>query len=872
MWRLVQRTVAATLLVLVGSSCGTVRSSPASRRETTGAPAAAAPGLRAVRVNGTVLNYLDSTAASPDAHARPAVVLVHGSFGTLDNWREQIRAFAGERRIIAYSRRYHRPNAQVEDGQVYSAELHAADLAAFIRTLGVGPVDIVGGSYGGLVALEMTRRHPELVHALVLQEPPAMGLFAGTPMDDAMRRVADGSRASISALFEKGDFLGAVKATLRGLDPADSGQVWEALPSQLQQYFLSQAFSVARETAAPLSAWLPPLSCADLRPVRMPVLLIRGERTSALFHRTMDTLAGCLPAARAAVIPNAGHCSPCDNPAAFNTVMLEFLRSPSSGGQRREASRPDLSATQQPDLILLDGKVFTSDTTRPWAEAVAIRGDRIVAVGSSAEIRSLAGADTRLLELGGRVVVPGFNDAHDHVFGVSPGIFVPTGAGMRDPAAKDILDSLTLATARVPVGTWIRVEIWVRALNDPTLRRTALDSVAPNHPVLLGTPFGHRKIANSAALQSLGIGDAEPDPFGGWYERDGTGRLTGRLDEYAGYSAYRRLRSREAVSRHVASLRRHGERALRLGVTSVQFMTHSNTGPETTVRVFKDAQLPLRVRIIKGSIPTATSLNADEWDRVPLESTPLLVLSGRKWVLDGTPVEGNALRRATQPCGRGRLNFPVDSIRVMLAHALATGEQLALHIVGDSTAAVVLSLMEELAPDSAWRRHRLRFEHAGVPFDLWPRASSKGIVQVANLQLLPSPPLSRMLPKMLRDTIVSADMPIALGSDAFGARSPYVGMYYALSLPLEPPLSREDIVRQHTLGSAFAEFQENEKGRLAPGMLADMAVLSQDIFTIPLEELPRTESVLTLIGGKVVWNGQVIPGITRLSGARLGVP
>jgi predicted amidohydrolase YtcJ len=194
----------------------------------------------------------------------------------------------------------------------------------------------------------------------------------------------------------------------------------------------------------------------------------------------------------------------------------------------------------------------------------------------------------------------------------------------------------------------------------------------------------------------------------------------------------------------------------------------------------------------------------------------------------------------------------------MLTRALRTDEQLALHIVGDSAAAIVLSLMEAIAPDSAWLRKRVRIEHAGIPYDLWPRASSKGLVLVGNLQLMPPPPISRGIPKLRLDTIIPTTMPVGLGSDASGSRSPYVGMYYALSMPFEPMISREQMVRQYTWGSAYAEFQEQEKGTIAPGKLADIAVLSQDIFTIATDQLPGTESVLTLVGGKVVWDAGVI--------------
>jgi len=236
-------------------------------------------------------------------------------------------------------------------------------------------------------------------------------------------------------------------------------------------------------------------------------------------------------------------------------------------------------------------------------------------------------------------------------------------------------------------------------------------------------------------------------------------------------------------------------------------------------------------------------------------------VGGRKWILDGTPIEGLAMTRrpyAGRPAWYGRLDFPVDSVRAMLADALRTHEPFALHILGDSTAQVVLGLMESLAPDSVWRARRVRFEHGGgLTPDQFGRAKAKGIVSVINPQRAPPPPVSRFLPTVPLAAVVPPGMVTALGSDG-EPRSPFVGLYYALSFPTEPRVPREALVRGYTAGSAYAEFEERDKGLLAPGMLADLAVLSQDIFTVPLEDLPKTESVLTLVGGRIVWDAEVL--------------
>ena len=525
------------------------------------------------------------------------------------------------------------------------------------------------------------------------------------------------------------------------------------------------------------------------------------------------------------------------------------------------------TSQQAPDLVLLGGKVFTSDTARPWAEAVAIRAERIVAVGTTAAVRRLAGPSTRIIDVGGRVVVPGFNDAHDHILASSPGANVSMGGPEMNAAADQVLDSVRAVTGRVARGTWIRVEIWAKAFADTTLRRQALDREAPAHPVVIYTGWGHGMIVNTAAMRALGVRDTEPDPFGGWYERDGQGRLTGRLYEYAGWSARRRHRALVPESTMVENLRRFAQGELQLGITTVQDVG-LNYDPATHVRLLRAAQLPIRVHVYKHSMPSASSLNIAEWDGLPERPAPLVVVSGRKWILDGAPpgLDGLMFTRGPQagrPEWHGRFNFPIDSVRLMLGDAVQRHEQLALHVLGDSAVAIVVRLMETVAPDSVWRPLRLRFEHGGIlgTPDLFARAAAKGAMIVGNLQLIPD---ARTLPRAFLDSLsgdfnpaVVSRFPLGLGSDGV-ARSPFVGLANALRFPYDPPPSREFLVRAYTWGSAYAELAESQKGSLAPGMLADIAVLSQDIFTVPVDVLARTESVLTLVGGRVAWDAGVL--------------
>ena len=524
-------------------------------------------------------------------------------------------------------------------------------------------------------------------------------------------------------------------------------------------------------------------------------------------------------------------------------TLLALLLCAAPRNSAAQSARPGA-----PTLILVDGKIFTGDSTRPWVDAIAIRGDRVASIGTTAEMRRLAGRGAREILLGGRVVIPGINDAHDHVGEAALGPEFRTGASPTpNPTTAQVLDSLRALVARTPSGTWLTTQIGMRVLTDTAVNRTTLDQVAANHPVMLHGWWGHGMVLNSAALRTLRISDTTADPLGGWYGREPDGRLDGRLDEYAAWDAERRLGALQPNGALVSSLRAFGDSSLRFGVTSVQDMA-GFLSPAVTTHVFREAHLPIRVRLVRWSIPTATSMNTKEWDTVAARVAPRVIVDGRKWVPEGTPIEQFALQRAAYP-GRpgwyGRLSFPLDTLRAILAAALRPGApQLHLHVVGDSTAELVLSAMEGLAPDTAWRARRVRFEH-GVPI------TGLQIARVARKGIVIAQPRGSMPYKSWR----AAGIPVAYGSDML--RNPFVHMVTVVTGGEHPAeaVSREEAVRMYTSGSAFAERTERDKGMLIPGKLADLAVLSQDIFTVPAQALPATRSVLTMIGGEVVYDG-----------------
>ena len=214
------------------------------------------------------------------------------------------------------------------------------------------------------------------------------------------------------------------------------------------------------------------------------------------------------------------------------------------------------------DLILLNGKVFTADSVKPFAEAVAIRGERIIAVGTSAEIEKLVGAKTRRVDLQGRVVTPGFNDAHIHF---SPN---PKGSNLQfktmEPTWEETNAAIEAATKQSPAGTWIFGSVGANVVLNEQVTRFALDRIAPNHPVFLRSYYGHGYIVNSKAMPLLQIAEEEPDPMGGYFERArGSNKINGRFWEYAEWKPNRILSEMVSAEETVKQMRQMADEAMR---------------------------------------------------------------------------------------------------------------------------------------------------------------------------------------------------------------------------------------------------------------------------------------------------------------------
>jgi predicted amidohydrolase YtcJ len=440
-----------------------------------------------------------------------------------------------------------------------------------------------------------------------------------------------------------------------------------------------------------------------------------------------------------------------------------------------------------------------------------------------------------------------------------------------NPKWDEVREAIVATAGKSPSKSLIVVTIGSVIFQDISVNRDSLDKVAPENPVLLVTLTGHGFILNSAGLTFFGVAGNQPDPVGGRFEHDAKGRLTGVVREYAGMDMDRTAENAVPEKDAVAQLRSTLDDAERFGITSIQDMSNG-IPPARAVALLEEVPTRIRIRVIRMPGTTAAGRDVEEGRGVPRNPNGLITVSGTKWMTDGVPIEGTftpreAIKMPTAPpfddiFGDLPLTFPEKDIAAMLKESLRDNDQLILHVSGYRAAKAVLDAMDATGGKSVWVGRRVRFEHGDSLFpDLMGRVKEYGIVVVQNpshLMGLSSAGGSAFNKAQPLRSLLAAGIPVALGSD--GPTNPFLNIMFAtihVNRPSEA-ITREQAVVAYTLTSAYAEFSEKEKGSIEPGKLADLAVLSQDIFTVLPDDLPKTQSVLTLVGGKTVYDAGVV--------------
>jgi predicted amidohydrolase YtcJ len=548
---------------------------------------------------------------------------------------------------------------------------------------------------------------------------------------------------------------------------------------------------------------------------------------------------------------------------------------------------PGPPAEDAADLVLRNGRVVTVDAARPEAQAVAIKGDRILAVGSDEEILRHVGRATEVIDLAGRLAIPGFIEGHGHFMGLGRAkmILDLTQAESWD----DIVSLVGAATRDAPPGAWITGRGWHQekwsSVPEPSVDGVPLHAdlsrVSPDNPVLLTHASGHAAFANAKAMELAGITRATADPEGGEIVRGADGEPTGLLRETA-----QRLVSRvmdqalEGRPAHVveAEQRRQvelaGLEALSKGVTSFHDAGASFETIDFFRRLADERQLPVRLYVmVRSASNDLMAAKLPEYRVVGYGGDFLTVRSIKRQIDGALGPHGAWLLEpyVDLPSSVGLVLEPPDDIRRTAELALEHGYQLNTHAIGDRANRVVLDIYEDAF--TAHPEHtdlRWRIEHAQHlhPDDI-PRFARLGVI--ASMQGIhgtsDGPWVLRRLGRDRARTgayvwraLLDAGAVINNGTDVPVEDIDPIANFHAsvtrrmdsgeLFFP-EQRMTREEALYSYTMANAFAAFEEDLKGSITPGKLADIVVLSRDIMTIPDDEIPAARVDVTLVGGQV---------------------
>jgi predicted amidohydrolase YtcJ len=524
-----------------------------------------------------------------------------------------------------------------------------------------------------------------------------------------------------------------------------------------------------------------------------------------------------------------------------------------------------------PALAIVNARVWTGDPRRPWADAVLVRGERIEAVGASAEVKKRAGA-ARVLDARGMMLVPGFVDAHVHFL---DGGFALSSVKLRDARTKaEFVERIRAFAATVPPGTWILNGDWDHTNWGGDLPdRRWIDSVTPNNPVWINRLDGHMNLANSLALAAAGIGRDTKEVPGGTIVRDAAGEPTGVLKDNAmdlmsnavpAPGLAMSLRALDSAMTYVA------ER----GVTSVHHM-----GSWNDLAVFQEAhrQGALRTRI-SAAVPLSTWRMLRDTVAAHGRGDAWLRIGGLKGFVDGSLGSHTAamLEPFTDaPSDRGLLVNTAEDLYAWTSGADRAGLQVMVHAIGDRAIRTQLDVFQRVALENAARDRRFRIEHAQhiAPADM-ARFGALGVI--ASVQPYHAIDDGRWAdavigPERAKGTyafrsLLDRGATLAFGSDWFVApAAPLMAIYAATTrrtldgkhpdgwVP-EQKITVEQALRAHTAGSARAGFMEKEVGTLAPGMLADLVLIDRDLTRIAPETIPEARVMMTMVGGRIVYD------------------
>lgn len=532
------------------------------------------------------------------------------------------------------------------------------------------------------------------------------------------------------------------------------------------------------------------------------------------------------------------------------------------------------------DLVLKNGNIYTVNEQRPKAEAVAVKGDRIVFIGSNRDVQKYVGKATRIIDLKGRTVVPGMTDSHQHLSGVGFREMTLNLEGIN--SLEDFLAKVKARVGQAKSGEWVTGRGWIETFWKPAVfpTRAQLDQVAPNNPVILTRADGHASVANSAALKLASVDRNTPNPFGGEISKGPDGEPNGMLIDAA----------QGLVRRHIPSTTAEdAERAVVLGVkrdielgwTQIQDAGGSYAEAELFKKLYGQGKIKLRIyKAVHGPGASATRL---------LEAGPVIGAYGNRFTFRSIKVvsdgalgsRGAALSQpyADAPNTTGLMTVKQEELAPMLQLALEKGIQVETHAIGDRANRFTLDEYEKAysAVPAARRKvaePRWRIEHAQV-LDLAdiPRFAKLNVIAsmqpshaIGDLHFAPSRVgVERLKGAYAWQSLIKSGAIIAGGSDAPVERGePMIEFYAAVARKdqkgfqgegwhPEQAVSREQALKMFTTWPAFAAFEEKLRGSIEVGKLADFSIFSADIMSIPEMEILKTRNLMTVINGEIVY-------------------
>ena len=542
---------------------------------------------------------------------------------------------------------------------------------------------------------------------------------------------------------------------------------------------------------------------------------------------------------------------------------------------------PAPQTDQSADIVFRNGNVYTANDKAPRAQAIAVKGDRIVFVGSNEAAQKFVGANTRVVDLKGNTVLPGFTDSHQHLSGVGQREMTLNLEGTT--SLDDLLGKLKARVDQAKPGEWVTGRGWIETHWQPPVfpTRWDLDKVSPNNPVILGRADGHGAVANSAALKLAGVDKNTPNPFGGEISKDKrSGEPNGMLLDAAQGLVRNRVppTSREDAERAVVL---GVKRDIGLGWTQIQDAGGSYADIDIFKKLYAAGTIKLRIyKAVYGPGSNATRLLNEGPTLGAFENR--FTVRTIKVISDGAlGSRGAALLGpySDAPDTSGFLTVKAEELRPMLVDALRKGIQVETHAIGDRANRFILDEYERAfnAVPLAERKiaqPRWRVEHAQIvnPTDI-PRFAKLGVIPsmqpshaIGDLFFAPSRlGFERLAGAYAWESFIKSGVVVPGGSDAPVERGePMIEFYAAVARKdqkgfstegwhPEEAVTREQALKMFTIWPAYAAFEEKLRGSIETGKLADLTILSADIMTIPELEILKTRCVMTVINGEIVY-------------------